>query len=170
MQTLTNSSGKKQRKAQDVSNRQGTAVIVKQHTKWLPIRNTSGRIVTAKVEQKAAVDYKGTVKNLGPVSFEAKETSSNRWYLRRLEPHQLAHLVKCREVGETCFIIIAFWKYQKFFILFLDSYLALKDKVKSLTLEDCCRYALQVPDILQYLDPLLCPQAKRSKNLRKESV
>lgn len=150
--------------------RQGIAVIVKQHTKWLPIRNHSGSIVTAKVEQKATVDYKGTVRNFGPVSFEAKETSSDRWYLRRLEPHQLDHLIKCREVGETCFVIIAFWKYRKFFMLSLDSYLALKDKVKSLSLQDCFKHALQIPDILRYLDPLLCLQSARSKNLRKESV
>lgn len=112
---------------------QGIAVIDKQHTCWLPIRNNQGKIVSAKVEHKATVDFRGTVKGLGGVSFDVKETKGDRWYLRELQPHQVEHLQRCQAVGDICFALIAFWKHDCFSILYLDEYLSLVEKgVKSL--------------------------------------
>jgi recombination protein U len=104
---------------------QGVAVIDKQYTHWMPIRNGQGKIVSAKVEHKATVDFRGTVKDLGGVSFDVKETRADRWYLRDLQPHQVEHLKKCQAVGDICFTLIAFWKHDCFSILYLDEYLSL---------------------------------------------
>lgn len=148
--------------------RAGKAVIVKQHTHWIPIRDRTGRIVSAKVEHKAVVDYKGTVKDLGPISFDAKETSSDRWYLSKLEPHQLEHLIKAREVGDICFILIAFWRYSRFFILPLENYLHLKSRQKSLRIQDCPEHAFET-DVLCYIDTLtkegVCHRIPASANI-----
>ena len=157
MSTIYANRGKALENLIDIANekyyRAGRAVIVKQHTHWVPIRDRTGRIVSAKVEHKAVVDYKGTVKGLGPISFDAKETSSDRWYLSKLEPHQLEHLIKAQEVGDICFILIAFWKYSRFFILLLEDYLHLKSHSKSLKIQDCPEHTFET-DVLEYVNAL----------------
>jgi len=100
------------------SNRQyrerGLAVIHKVPTAFLPIRGrpdpyTGKRpIVTAKVEEKAAVDFLGIYRGLG-VAFDAKECRDHRWPLRNLEPHQAEFLRDWHEQGGIAFILIAYW-------------------------------------------------------------
>ena len=154
---LTSNRGKALENLVDIANekyyRQNQAVIVKQHTHWIPIRDSTGKIVSAKVEHKAVVDYKGTVKNFGPISFDAKETSTDKWYFIKLEPHQLEHLIKSHEVGDFCFILIAFWKYSKFFILPLEKYLYLNSRQRSLHIRECFEYAIET-SVLDYIDIL----------------
>jgi len=128
------------------------AVIDKQHTKWLPIRDSkTGKIASAKVERKATVDFRGTVKGLGGVSFDVKETSSDRWYLRELQPHQVEHLQKCQAVGDYCFVLIAFWKYNSFSILSFEEYkMLVNEGIKSIRHDSLP--AISMGKIWQYLD------------------
>jgi len=71
--------------------RQSIAVIGKQNTKFLPIRNGQGQLVSAKVEEKATVDYLGRYRNI-PVAVEAKHTEDKRIAFNRVEPHQAEYL------------------------------------------------------------------------------
>jgi len=131
---------------------QGIAVIDKQHTHWLPIRNNKGKIISAKVEKKATVDFRGTVRDLGGISFEVKETRGDRWYLRELQPHQVEHLKRCQAVGDTCFILVVFWKHDRFSILYLNEYLSLARKgSKSLRAEDAKFSMSRIWDYLSFL-------------------
>ena len=63
------------------------AVIEKQHTKFIPIRDRRGKIVSCKVEEKATVDFMGRFGQV-PVAFEAKHSSNNRIALDRIQEHQ----------------------------------------------------------------------------------
>ncbi|WP_141305188.1 MULTISPECIES: Holliday junction resolvase RecU [unclassified Neomoorella] len=100
----------------------GVAVIHRVPAAWLPIRDGRGRIVSAKIEKKAAVDFIGHVLVPGgralPVAFEAKEVSKGRrWPLSRLEEHQYQYLADCARTGAAAFVLVAFWELGRFFIL-----------------------------------------------------
>lgn len=70
--------------------RAGTAVVEKIPTEWIPIRDGK-RIVTAKVEHKAVVDFIGRY-GARAVAFDAKQTEEPRIGFKRVEPHQAAFL------------------------------------------------------------------------------
>ena len=53
------------------------AVIHKVPTAWIPLRDGRGRIVSAKVEEKAAVDFLGTYCGQS-LAFDAKHCSDER--------------------------------------------------------------------------------------------
>jgi recombination protein U len=134
----------------------GKAVIDKQHTKWLPIRGRDGAFISAKVDRPATVDFRGTVKGVGGVSFDAKQvTKQKRWYLRELKPHQVEHLKKCQAVGDVCFVLVGFWNAGLFFILPLNKYLSLqKQGIKSLTIDRFQKEGIPIKNIYRYLDYL----------------
>lgn len=99
----------------------GLAVIHKVPTAWLPIRDNRGRVVSAKVEEKAVVDFMGLVKTPGgplPLAFDAKEISKgNRWPLSRLEEHQFGFLRDFAACDGLSFILLGFWEFQEFYAL-----------------------------------------------------
>lgn len=129
--------------------RQNLAVITKQHTKWLPIRGPDGKIVSAKVDEKASVDFRGSVKNKGAVAFDCKETHADRWYLSKLEPHQREFLEKCALMGDFSFILIAFWQSNQFFILPISEYNDLRQSgIKSVTPAMLAEYQINIQDYL----------------------
>ncbi|OPX91708.1 MAG: Holliday junction resolvase RecU [Pelotomaculum sp. PtaB.Bin104] len=98
----------------------GRAVIHKVPTAWVPIRRGS-KIVSAKVEERAAVDFIGHVALPAgplPVYFDAKEVSrGNRWPLSKLEQHQYDYLRDCAQTGAFSFVLIGYWQIQRFFVL-----------------------------------------------------
>lgn len=101
---------------------QGTAVIHKVPTAWVPIRNAQGKIISAKVEKKASVDFLGHIRLPGggaiPLAFDAKEVNrGSRWPLSRLEPHQYEYLRDSALTGAFSFVLIAFWEAEQFFVL-----------------------------------------------------
>ncbi|MGI9862507.1 Holliday junction resolvase RecU [Moorella naiadis] len=139
--------------------RAGVAVVHRVPAAWLPIRDGRGRIVSAKIEKKAAVDFIGHVLMPGgralPVAFEAKEVSKGRrWPLSRLEDHQYQYLVDCARTGAAAFVIIAFWEYDRFFIL---PFAALEEKVRayhfgraaSVKITDAALEEVSFPDYLR---------------------
>lgn len=69
----------------------GLAVVVKQPTPFIPIRNRKGTVVSCKVEQKATVDFMGRYKNI-PVAIEAKHTKSSRIRFDEVKDHQAQFL------------------------------------------------------------------------------
>ena len=95
---------------------QNIAVIGKQHTKFIPIRNGKGKIVTAKVEEKATVDYLGRYKNT-PVAIEAKHTNEKRIAFNRVEPHQAEYLDDwAKDPGAIGLIVVSF-NLRKFYAI-----------------------------------------------------
>lgn len=92
---------------------QGVAVVHKVPTAWIPIRNSAGRIISAKVEKKASVDFLGNYRGR-PIAFDAKHTADLRIRWDRVEPHQaefLANWDATRGTGEgldLAFVLVEF--------------------------------------------------------------
>jgi recombination protein U len=88
--------------------RQSIAVVGKQNTKFLPIRNGQGQLVSAKVEEKATVDYLGRYRNI-PVAVEAKHTEGTRIAFSRVEPHQADYMDDfCKDDGAIGIVLVSF--------------------------------------------------------------
>lgn len=99
----------------------GVAIITKQHTKFIPIRNRKGVVVSCKVEEKATVDFMGRYGAL-PVAFEAKNTNTGRIRFDEVQPHQATFLDEWtagsnREDGFQAFgmVVVAFNKLDTFY-------------------------------------------------------
>ncbi len=91
------------------------AVIHKVPTAWLPIRDRRGKIVSAKVEEKASVDFLGSYRGRS-LAFDAKHCSGKRIRWDRVENHQAQFLEDWTRDGGIGFILLGF-KMQKFFIV-----------------------------------------------------
>lgn len=84
------------------------AVIDKQHTAFIPIRNGQGKVVTVKVEKKATVDYMGRYKNI-PIAMEAKHTSTDTIRWDAVQEHQADYLdMFTKEPGTIGMVIVSF--------------------------------------------------------------
>jgi recombination protein U len=94
---------------------QGIAVIHKVPTAWLPIRDNAGRIVSAKVEEKAAVDFLGVYRGR-PIGFDAKQCSGDRIRWDRVEPHQALFLQEWEKSGGIGFIFVGF-NFERFYVV-----------------------------------------------------
>lgn len=90
------------------------AAICKIPTKFIPIRDRFGRIVSCKVEEKSTVDYIGRVKDR-PIAIEAKHTSSDsiRWH--EVKNHQAEFLDDFMNDGEGISIVLVSFKLERFF-------------------------------------------------------
>ncbi|MCL6612745.1 MAG: Holliday junction resolvase RecU [Peptococcaceae bacterium] len=108
-------------RANDSYRSRKVAVIHKVPTAWLPVRGPGGKIVSAKVDRKASVDFLGHVLLPGgplPLAFDVKEVSKGcRWPLSKLEEHQYEYLRDSALTGAFSFVLIGFWELQQFFIL-----------------------------------------------------
>lgn len=85
----------------------GFATVHKVPTAWLPIRDGSGRIVTAKVEEKASPDFLGVYRGRG-IAFDAKHTNTHRIRWDRVEDHQEAFLDDWEHSGGIAFVLVEF--------------------------------------------------------------
>lgn len=84
------------------------AVIDKQNSAFIPIRDRSGKIVTTKIEKKATVDYLGRYKNI-PIAMEAKHTSTESIRWDAVQPHQAEYLdLFTKEPGTIGFVLLSF--------------------------------------------------------------
>lgn len=94
--------------ANDQYRTQGVAVIHKVPTAWIPIRNSAGRITSAKVEKKASVDFLGNYRGR-PIAFDAKHTGDLRIRWDRVEPHQAEFLTNWdMQPGSMAFVLVEF--------------------------------------------------------------
>jgi len=97
------------------------AIIDKIPTEWIPIRQGK-KFISAKVERKSTVDFRGHVVlpngTTLPVAFDAKEViAGDRWYLRYLEQHQYDYLEAHQKARGYSFVLIGFWRLNRFFVL-----------------------------------------------------
>ena len=85
----------------------GFATVHKVPTAWVPIRDGSGRIVTAKVEEKASPDFLGVYRGRA-IAFDAKHTSAHRIRWDRVEDHQAEFLGNWAAAGGIAFVLVEF--------------------------------------------------------------
>jgi len=93
----------------------GIAMITKQHTKFIPLRNGSGKIVSCKVEEKATVDYMGRYHDR-PIAFEAKHCSEDIIRLARVEDHQRQFLDEWRTPAAIAFVLVSF-RFEAYYLI-----------------------------------------------------
>ncbi|MGB4412127.1 MAG: Holliday junction resolvase RecU [Atribacterales bacterium] len=100
--------------------KKGIAVIHKIPSKWVPIRNKKGKIVSAKIDEKAGLDFMGRYKHM-PIAFDAKSvTKGNRWYLKNLSKHQFNFLKDWHTDKTPGFLLLGFWETEEFFVIPFD--------------------------------------------------
>ena len=93
----------------------GEAVITKQNTKFIPIRNRKGQVTNCKVDEKATVDFIGRCGSI-PVAFEAKETSTNRISFNEVQDHQARFLDDwIMDPEAAAFVLVSFKNLDKFY-------------------------------------------------------
>lgn len=95
---------------------QGIAVVHKVPTAWIPLRDSQGRVVNAKVEEKAAVDFLGCYRGR-PLAFDAKQCSDVRIRWDRVEEHQAEFLEDWVKDGGIGFVLVGFINIYRFFIV-----------------------------------------------------
>lgn len=95
---------------------QGKAVIHKVPTAWLPIRGSTGKIISAKVEEKAAVDFMGRY-GVMPIAFDAKHTQEHRIRWDRVEPHQEKFLDDWTKDGKSIGFVLVGYDMRQFFVV-----------------------------------------------------
>lgn len=94
----------------------GRAIVEKQNTLCIPLRNGTGKIVSAKYEEKATVDFMGRYGSR-PIAFEAKHCSNDVISLSRVETHQCEFLRDwCKSPGAIGFVIISF-RFRDFYLI-----------------------------------------------------
>ena len=84
------------------------AIIEKQNTLCIPLRDRTGKIASAKYEEKATVDFMGKIGKI-PVAFEAKHCAVDKIDLKRVEDHQRDFLRDWTMDGESIgFVLVSF--------------------------------------------------------------
>jgi recombination protein U len=83
----------------------GVASVQKVETPWKVVRKGS-LIVDAFPYSKSTLDFRGTVKNGIPISFDCKETVEEKGLpLANIKQHQFDYMRTARKMGEISFII-----------------------------------------------------------------
>lgn len=92
------------------------AIMCKQNTKFIPLRNAYGQIVSCKVEEKATVDFMGRYKGIA-TAIEAKHTSKDRISFSEVKYHQAKFLERFRADGYGFSGVIVSFKLDRFFLV-----------------------------------------------------
>lgn len=93
------------------------ALFQKIPTEWRPLRGSTGKIVSAKVERKASVDYIGNIAGI-PAAFDVKSvTKGTRWPLRNLTQEQILFLAENENLGGLSFMILVFWESDEAYVI-----------------------------------------------------
>jgi len=85
----------------------GIALVHKVPTAWLPIRGSSGKIITAKVDEPTCVDFLGVYRGRA-IAFDAKETRQQRWPVSAVTGLQLRWLEDWDRAGGTGFLVVQY--------------------------------------------------------------
>lgn len=94
----------------------GVAMVEKQATEFIPIRGKSGKIVSAKVERKATVDFLGRYKHY-PIAIEAKNTNDNSIRFDRIEEHQADFMDAFTAEPGTIGLVLLSFGLKRFFVI-----------------------------------------------------
>lgn len=90
------------------------AIIEKLPTEFIPIRNGSGKICSAKVDHKSKVDFIGRYKKY-PIAIEAKNTNAEYIRFDRIEPHQANYMDKFTEQTGTIGLVLISFGLERFY-------------------------------------------------------
>lgn len=90
------------------------AIIEKLPTEFIPLRNGTGQICSAKVEHKSKVDFIGRYRQY-PIAIEAKNTNDNSIRFDRVEPHQAAYMDAFTAQPGTIGLVLVSFNLQKFY-------------------------------------------------------
>lgn len=94
----------------------GLAVIDKQATEFIPIRDRSGNVCGAKVERKATVDFLGRYKHY-PIAIEAKNSNDTGIRFDRVEQHQFSYMNDFTAEPGTIGLVVLSFNYKRFFVV-----------------------------------------------------
>ena len=92
----------------------GVAVIEKQATEFIPIRDGRGRVVSCKIVGQSSVDFIGRVGSM-PIAIESKHTSSDSIRWDAVQEHQGDFLTRFSEGGQGIGIVLVSFKLERFF-------------------------------------------------------
>lgn len=93
------------------------AIVNKQPTEFLPIRNAYGQVVNCKVVEKATVDFIGRIGSV-PMAAEAKESQTDTIYYHRVEDHQSDFLDAYMGENEAiCLVVVSFNNLNSFYAI-----------------------------------------------------
>lgn len=96
--------------------RKGIAVITKQATEFIPLRDRSGKIANVKVEHKATVDFLGRYKHY-PIAIEAKNTNEQSIRFDRIELHQADFMDSFTACPGTIGMVVVSFDYRNYFAI-----------------------------------------------------
>ena len=94
----------------------GEAVVTKQNTKFMPLRNTKGVVVSCKVDEKATCDFMGRYGNI-PVAFEAKHTQDTMIRFNVVQNHQQAFLDAFSSNNAGIAFVAVSFRLERFFAI-----------------------------------------------------
>lgn len=92
------------------------AVIEKQATEFIPIRDYNGKLVSVKVEHKASVDFLGRYKHY-PFAMEAKNSNEDSIRWDAVQEHQADYMNIFTEQPGTIGIIVLSFGLKRFFAI-----------------------------------------------------
>lgn len=102
--------------ANDKYRQKGIALIFKQNTEFIPIRDSRGRLVSCKVETKATFDFGGRYKQY-PIAIEAKNTNSDSIRFDAVQPNQADDMNDfCKQAGTIGIVVVSF-NMRRFFAI-----------------------------------------------------
>lgn len=96
--------------------RKKVAMIEKLPTEFIPLRNGSGQIYSAKVEHKSTVDFLGRYKSF-PIAIEAKATNVDAIRFDRIEPHQADYMDAFTAQPGTIGLVLISFHFDRFFAI-----------------------------------------------------
>ena len=112
------------------------------------------KIVNGQIKNKSTIDYYG-IFNGKFYAFEAKSTKLNSLPLKNIKTHQLNYLQKIKDFGGKVFFIIAYQKFDEFFLIEIETIKNLKN-TKSLNINKARKEGLKLevlyPGILDFLN------------------
>ena len=92
------------------------AVIDKQNTAFIPIRDYRGKIINVKVEKKATVDYLGRYKSI-PTAIEAKHTATDTIRWDAVQEHQADYMDDFSGEPGTIGMVVVSFGLKRFFAI-----------------------------------------------------
>ncbi len=96
--------------------RKGLAVISKQATEFIPLRDSKGKIFNVKVEHKATVDFLGRYKQY-PIAIEAKNTNEDSIRFDAVQSHQADYMDDFISQSGTIGIVVVSFSLKRFFAI-----------------------------------------------------
>ena len=102
--------------ANDLYKMRKVAVISKQATEFIPIRDRRGKICGAKVEEKATVDFLGRYKQY-PIAIEAKKTSTDSIRWDAVQSHQADFMDDFTSCPGTIGMVVVSFGMKRFYAI-----------------------------------------------------